>query len=276
MRVSIFSFWKTEKSQDNVFSLHLFLYVTHTSTEVEVQELAILWKGESQGRGKKAKWSLVIVLDEQSSLSTARERAHYYTLTFDSHCKDVKTIWKYDNCSRETTSCPAASYWEGTRSSCWKWHTRHPGSDHSATSWEGEVPKAAPRTDLKSQKSRGKAVIPHSQCIHSFNKCLLTSYFDQVLCKVVGKMVVTKIDPSLVLPERTLYHYFKQVLPCDVRGLRDTAKELRAKEASFHKHVREGSGTARKSMGISAERAYRTLVAAIFWEILGDSRKEKL
>lgn len=89
-------------------------------------------------------------------------------------------------------------------------------------------------------------------------------------------MVVTKIDPSLVLPERTLYHYFKQVLPCDVRGLRDTAKELRAKEASFHKHVREGSGTARKSMRISAERAYRTLVAAIFWEILGDSRKEKL
>lgn len=124
--------------------------------------------------------------------------------------------------------------------------TRHPGSDHSATSWEGEVPKAAPRTDLKSQKIRGKAVIPHSQCIHSFNKCLLTSYFDQALCKVVGKMEVTKIDPSLVLPERTLDHYFKQVLPYDVRGLRDTAKELRAREASFHKHVREGSGRARK------------------------------
>ena len=153
--------------------------------------------------------------------------------------------------------------------------TRHPGSDHSAASREGEVPKAAPQTDLKSQKIRSKAVIPYSQCIHSFNNCLLT-YFDQVLCKVVGKMEVTKIVPSLVLPERTLYHYFKQFLPCDVRGLRDTAKELRAGKASFHKHVREGRGRARKSMRIRAERAYRALVAVIFWEILGDSRKEKL
>lgn len=29
-------------------------------------------------------------------------------------------------------------------------------------------------------------------------------------------------------------------------------------------------------MLISAERAYRALVPVIFWEILGDSRKEKL
>ena len=125
--------------------------------------------------------------------------------------------------------------------------------DYSAASWEGKVPKAAPRTDLRSQKIRGKAVIPHSQHIHSFNKCLLTSDFDQELCKVVGKMEVTKIGTSLVLPERTLYHYFKQVLPCDVRDLRDTAKELRAREAPFHKHVRRGSGGARKSMRIRAE-----------------------
>ena len=131
--------------------------------------------------------------------------------------------------------------------------TCHPGSWLQCCFLGGKVPKAAQRTDLRSQKIRGKAVIPHSQHIHSFNKCLLTSDFDQKLCKVVGKMEVTKIGTSLVLPERTLYHYFKQVLPWDVRGLRDTAKELRAREAPFHKHVRGGSGGARKSLRIRAE-----------------------
>lgn len=48
----------------------------------------------------------------------------------------------------------------------------------------------------------------------------------------MGKMEITKIGTSFVLPELTLYYYFKQILPCNVRDLRDTAKELRTREAS--------------------------------------------
>lgn len=49
--------------------------------------------------------------------------------------------------------------------------TRHCGSDHSAASWEGEVPRAAPRTDLKSQKITDVKLSSHtpSAYIHSAN-----------------------------------------------------------------------------------------------------------
>lgn len=151
-------------------------------------------------------------------------------------------------CSRETTSCPAASYWG--RNKEWLLKVAHvTGSDHSAACFlGGRGPQGSTtQTDLKSQKIRSKAVIPYSQCIHHS-----TNVYWPTLTKRCVKWWVdggNQDRPKPCPPRRALLGiivHAKQVLPCDVRGLRDTAKELRAGKASFHKHVREGRGKSRE------------------------------
>lgn len=129
------SLLKKRKIPHSVFSLHCFSMSHMYQQKWKVQELAILWKGESQGRGKKAKWSLTVtVLDEQSSSSPARERVTTMLSLLTAMQRGQK---QFENTiivpEKQLPALQPAT--EGTRSGCWKWHITLAWI-HSAASWE--------------------------------------------------------------------------------------------------------------------------------------------
>lgn len=90
-----FSPFEEKKNPKTVFSICVISLNPHASAKVVIRELSVLWRAHSPGWGETANRSrTVTILKESSSLNTARERGHYYTLTFDSHIKEAKIIQK--------------------------------------------------------------------------------------------------------------------------------------------------------------------------------------
>lgn len=181
MRVSFFSLWEKKKNPKTVFSICVVSLNPHTSAKVVVHELSVLWRVHSQVWGKTANCSLTVtILKESSSLNTAGERGHYYTLTFDSHIKEAKIIKKQVLKKKNVLPCN----WPLGRNEKLplKVVCLH-GSDSTIASWEFMVPQGSTldRSQV-SENCRHAAVAPHSWFICSINNYVRTS----TICQVLG------------------------------------------------------------------------------------------
>lgn len=174
-------FGKKKKNPKTVFSICVVSLNPHTSAKVVVHELSVLWRVHSQVWGKTANCSLTVtILKESSSLNTAGERGHYYTLTFDSHIKEAKIIQKQVLKKKNVLPCN----WPLGRNEKLplKVVCLH-GSDSTIASWEFMVPQGSTldRSQV-SENCRHAAVAPHSWFICSINNYVRTS----TICQVLG------------------------------------------------------------------------------------------